>query len=109
MKFQDKCKKIRDILKPLNLPVSHYRNLEEDRYVVWEEDGQSDEIWGDNRSSEQVVSGTADLFTKLEYDEAVDDIQDALNSGCDAWRLLSVQFEEDTGFIHYEWEWSVIG
>ena len=74
-------------------------------YVVWAEDGQASALWADGKMQEQVIEGTVDYFTKVEYDMAVDDIQNALNTAGISWRLNSIQREPDTGYLHFEWTW----
>ena len=32
----------------------------------------------------------------------------ALDAAGIAWYLNSIQYEEDTGLIHYEWVWEVV-
>ena len=87
--------------------VSHCRGLKSDRYFVWQEDGAND-FEADDLHAEGAVTGTTDLFTKQEFDPWKDAIESALDAdGTIAWSLNSVQYEEDTGFIHYEWEWQV--
>ena len=75
-------------------------------FLVWAEDG-GNQYYSDNQVSEQAITGSTDYFTKMEYDPVIDDIQKANASMGLAWRLNSVQFEEDTGLIHYEWAWEV--
>lgn len=75
-------------------------------YIVWAEDNQAASVWADGQMQEQAIEGTVDYFTKSEYDTTVDAIQSALNGVC-SWRLISVQFEVDTGYIHYEFVWQV--
>lgn len=88
--------------------VSHGERMKSSRYFVWQEDGSSDLI-ADNIHQETAVTGTTDLYTKMEFDPWKDAFEEALNSAPDiAWRLNSVQFEHDTGFWHYEWVWSVV-
>jgi hypothetical protein len=59
---------------------------------------------------EQAIEGTIDYFTKTENDPNVQKIQDALNDGGTSHGdLNSVQYEDDTKFIHYEWTFSVSG
>ena len=52
----------------------------------------------------QGLTGTVDFFTLEEYDAIIDEIQDTLE-GIEglSWNLNSVQYEEETKFIHYEW------
>ena len=87
--------------------VSHFERLDSDRYFVWQEDG-ADGVVSDNRHSEGAVTGTTDLFTKREFDPWKEEFEESMDSIGMAWYLHSVQYEEDTGFIHYEWVWSVI-
>ena len=77
-------------------------------YIVWAEDGQAGTGHGDNRMTTQVIQGTIDYFTKIEYDPAFGQIQSALNNLGIAWKLNSTQYEEDTGYIHYEWVWEMV-
>lgn len=87
--------------------VSHGQAMQESRYFVWQEDGTND-FEADDLHAEGVVTGTTDLFTKQEFDPWKDAFEAALDAdGAIAWSLNSVQYEEDTGFIHYEWEWQV--
>ena len=87
--------------------VSHFERLNSDRYFIWQEDG-SNGIVGDDRHVEGAVTGTTDLFTKREFDPWKEEFEESMDSIGMAWYLNSVQYEEDTGFIHYEWVWSVI-
>ena len=80
--------------------VSHIERIKSDRYFVWQEDGES-------VLAECAITGTTDLFTKQEFDPWVDAFGEALSSHGIAWSLSSVQYEDDTGFIHYEWSWEV--
>lgn len=77
-------------------------------YIVWAEDEEATSLNGNNLKLEQGIHGTVDYFTKAEFDETVDKIQEALN-GLEnvSFRLNSVQFEDDTTFIHHEWEFWV--
>lgn len=80
----------------------------EDQYIVWAEDGQSVALWADGQMQEQVIEGTIDYFTRTEGDQNVAKIQSALNAADIPFRLSSVQYEDATGFIHYEWVFEVI-
>lgn len=109
MSLNDKIKIMRDALNS-NLScdaIYHYwRLVNKDRYVIWAEDFENTSFRADNNKEEQEIHGTIDLFTKTEYDPLVDEIQNAIDA-VSAWRLNSVQYEDETGYIHYEWEWSV--
>ena len=75
-------------------------------FCVWAEDGENGFNAG-NRKAEQAITGTVDYYTLREYDPAVDNIQTALNSLRIPWQLNSVQYEDETNLIHYEWTWEV--
>ena len=53
------------------------------------------------------MTGTTDLYTKVEFDPWADALGESLSAYGIAWELSSVQYEEDTGFYHYEWAWEV--
>lgn len=77
-------------------------------YIVWAEDEESGALNTDNLKQKQGIHGTVDYFTMTEFDAKVDMIQDKLNDLENvSFRLNSVQYEEETGFIHHEWEFWV--
>ena len=101
---------IRDALTSIkDLKVYHYwRTREEAPYCVWQEESEGDSLHTGNHKTEQVITGTIDYFTKTEYDPIVDSIQDALNTVENlGWKLDSVSYEDDTGLIHYSWDWEI--
>lgn len=103
-----KLKKIPEILKTVTDDVSHYEAMhKKDRYIVWAEDSEGSSVEGDNRKINQSVQGTIDYYTKSDMDENVDKIQAALKAACISYRLNSVQHEEETEYIHYEWVFEV--
>lgn len=74
-------------------------------YIVWAEDEEATSLEADNHKREQGIHGTIDYFTKTEYDEVIDSIQEGLDELENvSWSLNSVQYEDETTFIHYEWE-----
>lgn len=87
--------------------VSHYKRLKSDRYFVWAEDGRSDLIAG-GVHAEHVVTGVTDLFTKIEGDPWAAALEESFDGKGIAWSLNSVQYEDDTGFIHTQWDWEVV-
>lgn len=99
---------IRDLFLTITDKCYHYKAWEEsDQYVVWAEDNQVGGMYSDNKTKIQVLEGTIDLYTKVEYDPIFDTVQEVLNSSELSWRYNSTQFEEETGFIHHEWIWQV--
>lgn len=86
--------------------VSHSQRLKSERYFVWQEDGTKDFV-ANEKHVEHAVTGTTDLFTKQEFDPWMKELGEALSSLGIAWRLNSVQYENETGFYHIEWAWEV--
>ena len=86
--------------------VSHYRRLKSDRYFVWAEDGTND-LSSDGVHTERAVVGTTDLYTKMEFDQWADELEAAFEAAGISYYRNSVQYEEETGYIHTEWVWEV--
>ena len=126
MTLQQKLKKIGDALVAgltvyaegdetghLACGVYHYwRPKLNPPYCVWAEDGeQSPAANADNRKVEQAVTGFVDYYTKTEFDTNLDTIQAVLRDLQEdetlGWRLDSVQYEDDTNLIHYQWTWVI--
>ena len=99
---------LRDALLAATTKVYHFAPPESvtGPYIVWAEDGQANASHGNNQMTVQVLTGTVDYFTKTEFDPNFDAIQAALNALKIAWRLNSIQYEEATKFLHYEWVWA---
>lgn len=112
MTLQEKLSRIGTALAGAVPNTYHYwRTSIEAPFCVWAEEAEDRSFHSDNWKQEQVISGYVDYYTKTEYDTMLDTIQTVLN-GLEwevllTWRLDSVQFEEDTGLIHYQWTWEV--
>lgn len=72
-------------------------------YIVWAEDSENGLYAEDQRMIERALQGTVDLFTRTEDDPLIVRIPEALNRGGTIHYLNSVQYEDETGLIHYEW------
>jgi hypothetical protein len=75
--------------------------------VVWAEDREEDSFEAEDQKSEQQLHGTIDYYAFYEFDEKVDMIQEALNDAGIGFRLNSVQYEDETNLIHYQWRWYI--
>ena len=73
-------------------------------YIVWAEDGDND-LSADNVHAERCYTGTVDLYSRADPEPLSEAVPAALEGIGAAWYLNSVQYEEDTGLIHYEWVW----
>ncbi|WP_139905617.1 hypothetical protein [Clostridium thermarum] len=101
---------LRDLLLTIGPPVFHYfADKQKGNYIVWAEDGEGDSLDADDKKEIQSLQGTIDYFTKTEHDPVFELIQQKLDSADISWSLNSVQYEEDTSYIHYEWLWEVDG
>lgn len=111
MSLNQKLQKIINALNSVDgLYVRHYKRprKEEAPFCVWQESDEGDSLHTNNKKTEQIINGTIDYFTQQELDPQIDNIQAALdNIQTCAWRLESVQYEDDTDLIHYEWYFEV--
>ena len=72
--------------------VFHYEKMGDvERYIVWTEDSEGSSVEADNYKIEQSIQGTIDLFSKIENDPWIEEIQKALNE--------SVKFSVSMGKI----------
>lgn len=77
-------------------------------YGVWAEDGDVSPA-ADNVRSTIILSGTTDYYTKTENDANVDAIQAVFDgAGWISAQINSVQYEDDTALVHYEWAWEAV-
>lgn len=109
MSLQNKLKRVSDALVTVSERCYHYRRPAsvEKNYIVWQEDSEDDSFNASNHKAEQQIHGTIDFFTQTEFDSVVDGIQAALDLAGIGFRLKSVDYEDETKLIHYEWEFWV--
>lgn len=108
MTYQQRLKQIGEVHKAAIPNVYHYfRTQLPPPYAIWQEVG-SEQFEANNKVAEASISGSTDYFTKTEYDPAVDSIMEAFRANNFLWRLESIQYEEKTGLIHYEFVWEVL-
>lgn len=107
--LNEKLRAVQAAFSALDIPtVRHYYRTDlQPPYLLWAESGEGESYWANNSIAEQVISGDVDYFTRTEFDPSVDAIQDALISVARAWRLDSVDYEEETNLIHYRWTFEV--
>lgn len=80
------------------------RNNQSVPYIVYSVDGEN-VLKAGNFRAETVQEGTIDLYTKNQSDPLILQIPDALELHQISFYLNSVQYEDETGTIHYEWVW----
>lgn len=103
-------KDLETALQATGYPFAHYAwsSAPKDDYGVFAEENGAD-LGGDNTHIERGTEGTIDLFTRDDTTAPRDAVEAALNGLRIPWRLNSIQYEDSTGFIHYEWEWAIYG
>lgn len=109
MRRRPTIERIRTALAATGLQFAHYgwSPAPAAEYGVYAEDGAQDFL-ADGLHGEAGITGTIDYFTRDDSGAVQTTIQNALEGVC-AWQLLSIQYEDDTGLIHYEWEFGLYG
>ena len=69
---------------------------------------EGNDLIADGIHVERGSEGYLDYFTRDVTDYPRSTIEAILNRFT-AWYLNSVQYEQDTHYIHYEWKWSIHG
>lgn len=107
MTYQAKVQDFSEAIGTLGGNVYHMHRSDMDfPCIVWQEDGDND-LLADGTVAEIAVTGTLDYFTQQEFDPMVDAIRAKLDEIGAAWGLNSIQYEDATNLIHYEWTWEV--
>ena len=95
---------IKKLLLSVTLNTYHqWADTDADEYIVWAEDSEAGAVHADNRKELQILDVTVDVFTKEEYPDIINRLQNAFNDAELPFELLSVQYEQDTGYTHYEY------
>ena len=55
--------------------------------------------------SEKMFEGYVDVFTRNDDGSEITRVENCLRDLGIWWTMESTQFEDDTGYIHYEWRW----
>lgn len=86
-------------------PNSYHQEAwqQSDEYIVWAEDSENGAVYADNRKQMQILDVTIDVYTKEEYPKIVERLQQAFNDNEIPYKLLSIQYEKDTKYTHYEY------
>ena len=105
-----KPKDVATELAKLTDHVYHYFALPNDRlaYITWQEDATTD-FWADNHAAERGYTMSVDLFTRTENDALMDSIPDTFDTLGVGYSVESVDYEDDTRYIHVTWSLSLHG
>lgn len=93
-------------------PFAHYawsENAAERQHDhgVYAEDNEK-ALCANNSHAERVLQGTIDLFTRDDSGAPKRNVEAALDRYNIMYRFELVQYERDTGFIHYEWIFEIL-
>ena len=93
-------------LKSTDIPFAEYAwdSPPDTDYGVISVDSEGASFGANMHKTHQAPQGTIDLFTRSNDRTAMQTIQEVLEAfnGC-AWYLSSVQYEDATRLIHWEW------
>lgn len=107
LNLTNKLKSIRDLLVSVCEKTYHYEYPERTElreFIIWQEDGEGDSNELDNAKREQAVQFSVNFYTKNEYSPTIDALQNLLADSQISFTLVSVTFETETKYIHYEWQ-----
>lgn len=112
MTFNDLGTKLRAVIVDGHtLPFAHFAwsSAPAGDYGVYGEDFGDNQFNADGRFGERAIRGSVDWFTRTDdltafnaIEQCFKDIQ-AEGKGAFGWYLNTVQYENDTHFLHYEW------
>lgn len=92
--------------KPLKFAAYGWASAPTGSYGVYGQYG-ADQFEANNRYGESLIRADVDWYTRTDDEVEKDAIEacfkELQDSNAFAWYLNTVQYEEDTGFIHYEW------
>lgn len=90
-------------------PIYHYFcDKKPSAYVVWSEDSPGAMLSGDGKLQAHGMQGTVDYFTKKESNDA--DLLENMLIAANVPVISApyVDYEDETGYIHYSWTWEVV-
>ena len=96
-------KALKSALKACGVPVFHLEAAKaEKRYIVWREVREKT-LRANGKVALRLHVIAVDFFTKDEYDELPNKIEVAIDSIGAAHDDVEIDYEPDTGYIHYSW------
>lgn len=102
--------RVKEALLTVTDNVGHYEALKQsDTYIVWAEDGGGDQLNADNTMQEQVITGAVHLYTREEGGPLAMAVQKALKDARISFGLSAAQYEDETKYLHYTWDFEVSG
>lgn len=95
---------------PTNYKFAHFAwsHAPAGDYGTWAEE-YGTEFKAGGVVAEQAMNGYVDYFTRDDTGAPKTAIEKAMTDEGIVWHLDTVQYENDTGFIHYTWEYHEYG
>ena len=59
----------------------------------------------DNQHDEIVIKGSLDIYTKVEFDDLVDEVIDLFNGNGVPFNIINIEYETNSSYIHYSFDW----
>ena len=84
------------------------RDDTKDKYIVYEDDGQGDVLWGDGKLLEMVIRGSIDYFTTDEDDPNFFSIMEALNDAGIPFAFEMSEYIEHLMQWHHVWSYEYL-
>ena len=99
-------------LDSTGFPFAHYAWTEsaperQRDHGVYAEDNEK-ALYANNKRAEHVLQGSIDLYTKDDSGAPKRNVEEALDAYNIPFRLDYIEYERDTGFIHYEWIFEIL-
>lgn len=92
--------------KPMKFAAYSWQSAPKGDYGLYGQYG-ADQFEANNRYGEHATQIFVDWFTRSDDESGKDAIESLFkeiqDEGAMAWYLNTVQFDRDTGFLHYEW------
>lgn len=73
-------------------------------FGVWAEEAEAT-FYTESQNAESLLTGYIDLFVRDGSDSARITVDNALRLAGINFNLESIQYEPETGYVHYEWRW----
>lgn len=95
-----------NLLTDLSFTAWAWSEAPEEAYGVVTADGQSELKADADPAAEKMLTGYVDVFIKATDPDPTEDVEDAMRAIGVWFRMESIQFEPETGYLHFEWRWT---
>ncbi len=82
-----------------------WENAPKDGYGVVSPDGQIELKADADPAAEKMLTGTIDVFVKATDRDPTNDVENAMRAIGVWFSMESIQLEQETSYVHFEWRW----